>query len=203
MLGNKGAKPFVVVAGIPLANKLKAIAMFPRPTHARRFKAKLSWMGKLCLRSLFSLVGLCVLSNMLLLPRIGYACESIEHSANLTSLTITQVISMTLPSQIFRRWTHSREEDQGDILVYRPSDYPFPPARGREGLEFRENGEFIRYQIGATDRSSAVPGRWSVQNGNVVEVQLPNQSTSSYTLTILECDEQILKVRRTAGGTNQ
>ena len=81
--------------------------------------------------------------------------------------------------------------------MYRPKDYPFPPARGREGLEFRENGGFISYQIGPTDGGLAVPGQWLIQETNVVEVQFPNQSASSYTLTILECDEQILKLRQT------
>jgi hypothetical protein len=103
---------------------------------------------------------------------------------------------MNLPSQIFRRWTHSREEDQGDTLVYRSDNYQFPPARGREGLEFREDGEFIRYQIGSTDRNSAISGRWSMQESNIVEVHFPNQSISPYTLRILECDEQILKVNK-------
>mgnify|MGYP000287417660 CR=1 FL=1 len=178
--------------------------MFHRPICVQRFKAKLTyWMGKSCLRSLFSMIGLCILSDILLFPHVVYACEPIENIAHLTSFTITQVISMTLPSPIYRRWTHSREEDQGDILVYRLSDYPFPPARGREGLEFRKNGEFIRYQIGTTDRSLAVPGRWSVKDTNIVEVQFPNQSALSYTLTILECDEQILKIRQTAGDISQ
>lgn len=103
---------------------------------------------------------------------------------------------MTLPNTVFRRWIHSHEEDIGDILVYRPIDYPFPPARGREGLEFRENGEFIRYGIGPTDRSLAAPGQWSIQEPNVVQVSFPDQRASSYTLTILECNEQILKVRQ-------
>ena len=37
-------------------------------------------------------------------------------------------------------WTHSFEEDQGDVLVYRPTHaFAFPPARrGRETLEFGE-----------------------------------------------------------------
>ena len=166
-----------------------------------RFIAKLTrLMNKRLLRSLSSLTGLYILSIILSLPHAISASSQVEHNASITPLTIVQVAAMTLPSQIFRRWTHSREEDRADILVYRPKDYPFPPARGREGLEFRENGEFIRYQIGATDRSLGVPGRWSIQNTNMVEVQFPNQSVSSYTLTILECDEQILKVRQTAGG---
>jgi hypothetical protein len=152
-------------------------------------------MEKSLLRSLSLLIGLCILSIILPLPHATSAPLRVTYNASITPPTIIQVVSMTLPNSIFRRWTHSREEDQGDTIVYRPSDYPFPPARGREGLEFRQNGEFIRYQIGATDRSLADSGRWSVQNTNVVEVQLPNQS---YTLTILECNEQILKVRQTA-----
>ncbi|MEG4059045.1 MULTISPECIES: hypothetical protein [unclassified Microcoleus] len=175
--------------------------MFSKIMDIWRFIAKLTrLMNKRLLRSLSSLIGLYILSIILSLPHAISASSQVEHNASITPLTIVQVAAMTLPSQIFRRWTHSREEDRADILVYRPKDYPFPPARGREGLEFRENGEFIRYQIGATDRSLGVPGRWSIQNTNMVEVQFPNQSVSSYTLTILECDEQILKVRQTAGG---
>src|SRR5262249_13361133 len=33
-----------------------------------------------------------------------------------------------LPTEIFRKWKHSREEDQGDTLVYRTEGYNFPPA---------------------------------------------------------------------------
>lgn len=178
--------------------------MLGKTTSIRRFKARLTrLMDKRLLRSLSFQISLCIWSMILPLPHAVSAPWQIEHNASITPPTIVQVIPMTLPSQIFRRWTHSREEDVGDTLVYRPSDYPFPPARGREGIEFRENGEFIRYQIGSTDRSLATPGRWSVQETNVVKVQFPNQSASLHTLTILECDEQILKVRQTAGGNSQ
>ena len=160
-------------------------------------------MNKRRLRSLSSLIGLYILSIILSLLHPISASSQVEHNASITPLTIVQVATMTLPSQIFRRWTHSREEDPEDILVYRPKDYPFPPARGREGLEFRKNGEFISYQIGPTDRGLAVPGRWSIQNTNKVKVQFLNKSVSSYTLTILECDDRILKVRQTAGGKSR
>lgn len=178
--------------------------MFGKTTSIRRFKAKLTrLMGKRLLRSLFFQVSLCIWSIILPLPHAVSAPWQIEYNASSTPPTIVQVIPMTLPSQIFRRWTHSREEDVGDTLVYRPSDYAFPPARGREGIEFCENGEFIRYEIGSTDRSLATSGRWSVEETNVVKVQFPNQSAPLHAMTVLECDEQILKVRQTAGGTNQ
>jgi hypothetical protein len=161
------------------------------------------FLKKPLMRSLFFSIGLWILSIIFLSPRAVSAPLQVSHHTSVTPPTIAQAVAMTLPSQIFRRWTHSREEDQGDILVYRSSDYPFPPARGREGLEFRENGEFILYQIGSTDRSLGVPGQWSLHGANVVAVQFPDQSASSYTLTILECSEQILKVRQTAGNPSQ
>jgi hypothetical protein len=154
------------------------------------------FMNRQLFRFLASLVGLCILSIILSLPYAVSAPSRVEHKGSITPPTNVQVASMTLPRPIFRRWTHSREEDRGDILVYRPNDYSFPPARGREGLEFCENGEFMYYSIGPTDRSLAVPGRWSIQQTNVVEIQFPDRSIPSYTLTILECNEQILKVKR-------
>ena len=152
-------------------------------------------VGKQFLRTLLLLVGLYLLNMELSYPILAVALLPIDNNANISISRVFQVTSMTLPSSIFRRWTHSQEEDQVDILVYRPKDYLFPPARGREGLEFRENGEFIRYQIAPADGSLAILGQWSVQNIGLVEVQFPNQSISSYTFTILECDEQILKIR--------
>lgn len=81
-------------------------------------------------------------------------------------------------------------------MVYRPYDYPLPPARGREGLEFRENGEFIRYQIAPTDRSAAVPGHWQIAGTNTVQIQFPDQPVSG--ITILECSQEILRFKQTA-----
>ncbi|NJK39216.1 MAG: hypothetical protein HC835_06610 [Oscillatoriales cyanobacterium RM2_1_1] len=149
-------------------------------------------------RSLSFLGGLCLVMIMLIIELLFSKAASVPVQA--PTVSKAQISAMTLlnpiPNSIFRRWIHSREEDQGNILVYRPIDYPFPPARGREGLEFRENGEFIRYQIGPTDRSLAVPGQWQIQEPDVVEVQFPSQSVPSYILTILECNQQILKVKK-------
>lgn len=103
-----------------------------------------------------------------------------------------------LPSTIFRRWTHSREEDTQDVTVFRPSSFAFPPSRGREGIEFRENGEFIHYRIGATDRSEAVVGRWRVERDNLIEVDFPTAQLSPYRLIVIAVDQGVLKVRREA-----
>jgi hypothetical protein len=41
------------------------------------------------------------------------------------------------------RWLHSYEEDSADALVFRPGDFDFPPARGRDGFELRDDGSAI------------------------------------------------------------
>ena len=64
-----------------------------------------------------------------------------------------------LPHELFRRWLHSHEEDEGDVRVYRPAGYDLPPARGRRGLEFRPGGELLVYGPGPADRPTAAPGR--------------------------------------------
>ena len=63
------------------------------------------------------------------------------------------------PPELFRRWVHSREEDEGDLRVYRPAGYDLPPARGRRGIEFRPGGELLVYGPGPADRPTARPGR--------------------------------------------
>ena len=100
-----------------------------------------------------------------------------------------------LPPEIFKHWIHSREEDTGEIRVYRPNDYKFPPSRGREGFELKENGEFIRYRIGPTDRPQKMVGTWKVEKGNYLRVTFEGQRRESYIMQFVSLDEQVLKVR--------
>jgi hypothetical protein len=74
-----------------------------------------------------------------------------------------------LPQELFGRWVHVREEDEGDVRVYRPSGSDIPPARGRRGLEFRPGGELLVYGPGPADRPTASPGR--VEDVEIVSVE--------------------------------
>jgi hypothetical protein len=65
-----------------------------------------------------------------------------------------------LPHELFQHWIHSREEDRGDVRVYRPADYDFPPARGRDGFELKRDGTLIRYAIAAADGTTKRTERW-------------------------------------------
>ncbi len=102
---------------------------------------------------------------------------------------------LKLPSTIFQHWIHSREEDTDDVRVYRPSDYKFPPARGRDGFEIKENGEFIQYGIGPTDAPEKIMGPWKIAEENQIIVSLEVPRQISYTMQIVSCDEKLLKVR--------
>lgn len=57
------------------------------------------------------------------------------------------------------RWVHSREEDEGDLRVYRPAGYDLPPARGRRGIEFLPGGGLVVYGPGPADKPVGEPGR--------------------------------------------
>jgi hypothetical protein len=81
--------------------------------------------------------------------------------------------------------------------VYRPADFEFPRARGRDGIEFRRDGTFIEWQIGPTDASRGATGRWRSDGSNRVRVTFEMNPTSTpRALEIIQCDEQILIVRR-------
>jgi hypothetical protein len=102
----------------------------------------------------------------------------------------------SLPPQIFKHWFHSHEEDTGDVEVYRPSDHTFPVSRGRTGFEIQPDGTFIQHDIGPSDVPQRVPGRWKAEDGRWIRVELNGAEQRSFTLTIIEVGDQVLKVVR-------
>ena len=101
-----------------------------------------------------------------------------------------------LPSQIFQKWIHSFEEDTGDIIVYRPAEYPFPRARGRAGIEFKPNGQFIDWTVGPADTQRSINGHWQLEGPGRVRVSFEGNARPARILEILQCDAGILKVRQ-------
>jgi hypothetical protein len=100
-----------------------------------------------------------------------------------------------LPNEIFRRWGHSFEEDTGDIRVYRPEDYEFPRARGRDGLEFRPDGTFIDWTVGRGDASEGIYAKWNLEDLNHLRIDFKDNIRPSRHLEILRCDAEVLKIR--------
>ncbi|TQN41735.1 hypothetical protein FHU33_1113 [Blastococcus colisei] len=95
-----------------------------------------------------------------------------------------------------KRWMHSFEEDHGDVAVYRPSDYAFPPARGRDGIEFSDDGSFTEWAVGRGDAREPVPGRWETAAGDTVAVS--TDRGGQQVLEVVHLGPDRLEVRRRA-----
>jgi hypothetical protein len=101
-----------------------------------------------------------------------------------------------LPECIFKYWVHSREEDTEGVLVYRPSNFKFPPSRGRERFEVKQSGEFIQYAIGRDDRSKKDIGHFQVVESNTLYISFDEVQLRPFTLQILTCDDDVLRVKK-------
>ncbi|GAB2960197.1 hypothetical protein GCM10027048_29690 [Hymenobacter coalescens] len=109
------------------------------------------------------------------------------------SATATQQTQLNL---LTRTWLHAHEEDQGDVHVYRPNTYNFPPSRGRTGFAFEQNGLFTQYDIAPTDGVEGRKGQWSVVDEHTVRIALADKKDPDYQLEIVSLDDNVLKVRR-------
>lgn len=85
-----------------------------------------------------------------------------------------------MSSGLSGNWTHSFEEDEGDVQVYRPSgSFAFPPSRrGRETLDFSQADRVDSGMPGADDKrqhtSSTIVAlgmnRFRIGDARVIEV---------------------------------
>ncbi len=105
----------------------------------------------------------------------------------------------TFESQLLQNtWLHSFEEDQGDILTYRPNSYEFPPSRGRTGFDLEEGGVIKEYNIAPTDGLEERIGQWEYKNDKQVLVTLKGngQPDERYLLEIISLEDDVLKLRK-------
>jgi hypothetical protein len=89
---------------------------------------------------------------------------------------------------------HSFEEDHDGVVVYRPADYPFPAARGREGMEFQPDGTYVDWTIGRGDAQTPQPGRWQPAPGNRLQVSTASGHERILEVVRLEPDRLQLRV---------
>lgn len=60
-------------------------------------------------------------------------------------------------------WLHSHEEDSGDLKVFRPTSFQFPPSRGREELRLRSDGSSVVHTPGPVDVPEKAAGTWELE----------------------------------------
>jgi hypothetical protein len=95
-----------------------------------------------------------------------------------------------------RTWLRSYEENEGDIEVYRPNTYAFPPSRGRTGFSFESSGLFTEIGIAPADGPAFYKGKWVALRNNLLLVDLDEQQKPSYKLEVILLDNDVLKVRQ-------
>src|SRR5690606_14576546 len=95
-----------------------------------------------------------------------------------------------------KTWLHSHEEDQGDIITYRPNTFDFPPSRGRTGFALNENNVFVQYEIAPTDGLEERLGKWKLAGEDEIEVTFADSSFLNFRMEILTLEANLLQVRR-------
>jgi hypothetical protein len=102
---------------------------------------------------------------------------------------------MSTPLQgLARRWVHSFEEDHDDVAVYRPVEYAFPPARGRDGIEFADDGSYTEWTVGRGDAREPLPGRWETAEARTLAVT--TERGGAQLLDVVQLAPDRLEVRR-------
>jgi hypothetical protein len=96
-------------------------------------------------------------------------------------------------------WLHSYEEDQDDVLVYRPNTYDFPPSRGRTGFILEREGVAKQYVIAPTDGLEEQIGIWEFRDKNMVLVHIQGNGhpEQRYTMQVVSLKDNVLKVKVT------
>jgi hypothetical protein len=90
-------------------------------------------------------------------------------------------------------WTHSYEEDDGDLQVYRPTHaYAFAPGRrGRETLEFDAAGQMVHGTPGPDDRQS----RTGLTSLGMNRYRIDGGQTQGQIIEIIEAEPGLIKIR--------
>jgi len=98
-----------------------------------------------------------------------------------------------LDDRLIQRWGHSFEEDRDGVRVYRPVGYPFPLARGRDGIEFRPDGTYVYWAIGRGDATSPQPGSWHLDEQG--RIHLTNAGREPRIAEVVELAPDRLELR--------
>lgn len=90
-------------------------------------------------------------------------------------------------------WMHSHEEDRDGTQVFRPISYPFPPARGRDGLTLGSDGTIRRSIPGPDDKTKTLPhGSWKT-DGTKLLLQHHDGSRQEFKIDCVESDKLVLQ----------
>src|SRR5688500_4304443 len=99
-----------------------------------------------------------------------------------------------MDSDLTGLWYHAFEEDEGDIMVFRPESHPLPPARGRRQLRFDPDGTIVFSAIGRGDAPEPLAGEWT-RGGEQIALSFAGGTGPRRLLEIVEARPDMLRVR--------
>jgi hypothetical protein len=93
---------------------------------------------------------------------------------------------------VARAWTRAPEDDASGLLVYRPSDWAFPPSRApRAEIDLRPGGELVhRAGPAPDDRMAADAGRWELDGDRLV-LRVEGRPEQQFAIDAVD-DQQLL-----------
>ena len=103
---------------------------------------------------------------------------------------------MTRKADLIKHWVHSHEEDDENGMVYRPSGYKLPRARGRVGFELKEDGTCEYFGIGRGDKAESTACTWTLEPGQQPLIRLRFDSGETQTFPVVSVDGKRLVVAR-------
>jgi len=89
-------------------------------------------------------------------------------------------------------WTHAHEDDADGRMVFRPSDFDFPPARGRDSFELLPDGGLRLGAPGPDDRRAWGGGRWALSDDELT-LRPEGQSVQRYHVEKADPQELVLR----------
>jgi hypothetical protein len=100
---------------------------------------------------------------------------------------------------LHKRWVHSYEEDGDDEMVFRPSNFDLPPARGRRSIELRPDGSYVESSPGPVDVPEEAGGQWSLK-GDELDLR-PDGRQPEESWRVVVAEEDRLRLRRIERGS--
>jgi hypothetical protein len=96
-------------------------------------------------------------------------------------------------------WLHAFEEDQDDVITYRPNTYDFAPSRGRTGFLLEPGGVLKNFAIAPADGLEEQPGTWEFTDGKkiLVTIKPEGQPQLRYFIEIVSLEDDVLRIKRT------
>jgi hypothetical protein len=89
-------------------------------------------------------------------------------------------------------WVHSHEEDSGNLMVFRPATYAFPPSRGRYEYRLEPGGVMQVGRPGPTDKRESGGGTWSLEDGGTLVLRPAGGQPLRYTIVSVDSERLVV-----------